>query len=82
MGAGDGPSRRFDAAVVLIHPDQALLLLDEPGLAERAVWARSRIPCAPGCTDGWSCPATSRPRILELVTPGQHRVVVATTSAG
>ncbi len=37
--AGNGPSRRFDAAVVAVHPDQALLLLDEPTPAERAVWA-------------------------------------------
>jgi uncharacterized protein len=35
--AGDNAPRYFDAAVVAVHPDQALLLLDEPTPRERAV---------------------------------------------
>lgn len=63
MGAGDGPSRRFDAAVVAVHPDQALLLLDEPTPAERAVLgAIAYPPTAPSCTPtSRSCPATIAP---------------------
>lgn len=35
--AATGQPRLFDAAVVAVHPDQALLLLDEPTAQERAV---------------------------------------------
>jgi predicted NAD/FAD-binding protein len=35
--AGGNAPRRFDAAVVAVHPDQALLLLDDPTPWERAV---------------------------------------------
>jgi predicted NAD/FAD-binding protein len=35
--AGDGSPRRFDAAVIATHPDQALLMLAEPTPAERSV---------------------------------------------
>jgi predicted NAD/FAD-binding protein len=35
--AGDGGPRRFDAAVIATHPDQALLMLAEPTAAERCV---------------------------------------------
>jgi uncharacterized protein len=35
--AGRNAPRVFDAAVVAVHPDQALLLLDEPTPAERAI---------------------------------------------
>lgn len=34
---GDSPPRSFDAAVVAVHPDQALSLLNEPTSRERAV---------------------------------------------
>jgi len=35
--AGDRAPRRFDAAVIATHPDQALLMLAEPTAAERSV---------------------------------------------
>jgi predicted NAD/FAD-binding protein len=35
--AGDGELRRFDAAVIATHPDQALLMLADPTAAERSV---------------------------------------------
>jgi uncharacterized protein len=35
--AGDTAPQFFDAAVVAVHPDQALLLLDDPSPSERAV---------------------------------------------
>lgn len=35
--AGSNAPRLFDAAVVAVHPDQALLLLDDPNPWERAV---------------------------------------------
>ncbi|EUA68801.1 amine oxidase domain protein [Mycobacterium xenopi 4042] len=35
--AGEAAPRFFDAAVVAVHPDQALLLLDDPSPYERAV---------------------------------------------
>lgn len=35
--AGDDGPRRFDAAVIATHPDQALLMLAEPTAAERSV---------------------------------------------
>jgi predicted NAD/FAD-binding protein len=37
LTAGDGAPRRFDAAVIATHPDQALLMLAEPTGAERSV---------------------------------------------
>lgn len=35
--AADGPARQFDAVVIATHPDQALLMLAEPTVAERSV---------------------------------------------
>jgi predicted NAD/FAD-binding protein len=37
LQAGDTAPRFFDAAVIAVHPDQALLLLDDPSPRERAV---------------------------------------------
>ncbi len=47
-GGRDGPSRRFDAAVVAVRRPGALLL-DEPTSASARSWARSP-PTAPSCT--------------------------------
>ncbi len=41
--AGRAEPRLFDAAVVAVHPDQALLLLDDPALASKPYWVRFRI---------------------------------------
>jgi uncharacterized protein len=37
LQAGSDSPKFFDAAVIAVHPDQALLLLDDPSPAERAV---------------------------------------------
>jgi predicted NAD/FAD-binding protein len=37
ISVGDAAPRRFDAAVIATHPDQALLMLDEPTDAQRDV---------------------------------------------
>ena len=37
ISAGDADPRPFDAAVIATHPDQALLMLDEPTAAQRGV---------------------------------------------
>lgn len=79
--AGDGPPRTFDAAVVAVHPDQALLLLDEPTPWERAVL--SAIPYSTNRaqlhTDESVLPRHRRARASwnYLVTPGHEQVVVS-----
>ncbi|WP_205876258.1 NAD(P)/FAD-dependent oxidoreductase [Mycobacterium camsae] len=79
--AGDGPPRTFDAAVVAVHPDQALLLLDEPTRWERAVLGA--IPYSTNRaqlhTDESVLPRHRRARASwnYLVTPGHEQVVVS-----
>jgi len=79
--AADSPPRFFDAAVVAVHPDQALLLLDEPTPWERAVLGaipystnlaqlhtdESVLPRHRGARASWNY----------LVTPGKDQVVVS-----
>jgi uncharacterized protein len=79
--AGDSAPRLFDAAVVAVHPDQALLLLDDPTPAERAVLGaipystnrarlhtdESVLPCHPRARASWNY----------LVTTGGDDVVVS-----
>ncbi len=79
--AGNGAPRLFDAAVVAVHPDQALLLLDDPRPAERAVLGAipystnraqlhtdsSVLPRHRGARASWNY----------LVTPGRDHVVVS-----
>ncbi|MCV7075658.1 NAD(P)/FAD-dependent oxidoreductase [Mycobacterium szulgai] len=81
VGAGNNPPRLFDAAVVAVHPDQALLLLDEPTTRERAVLGaisystnraqlhtdESVLPRHRGARASWNY----------LVTPEQDHVVVS-----
>jgi predicted NAD/FAD-binding protein len=78
---GDTAPRLFDAAVVAVHPDQALLLLDDPTRAERAVLGaipystnRARLH-----TDESVLPRHRRARASwnYLVTPGGDHVVVS-----
>lgn len=79
--AADGPPRSFDAAVVAVHPDQALLLLDEPTPWERAVLGA--IPYSTNYaqlhTDESVLPRHRRARASwnYLVTPGREHVVVS-----
>jgi uncharacterized protein len=79
--AGSNPPRLFDAAVVAVHPDQALLLLDEPNHAERAVLGA--IPYSTNRaqlhTDSSVLPRHRRARASwnYLVTPGTDQVVVS-----
>jgi predicted NAD/FAD-binding protein len=79
--AGSNPPRFFDAAVVAVHPDQALLLLDEPNQAERAVLGA--IPYSTNRaqlhTDSSVLPRHRRARASwnYLVTPGTDQVVVS-----
>ena len=79
--AGDSAPRLFDAAVVAVHPDQALLLLDDPTPAERAVLGaipyssnRARLH-----TDESVLPRHHRARASwnYLVKPGGDHVVVS-----
>jgi predicted NAD/FAD-binding protein len=81
LQAGDTAPRPFDAAVVAVHPDQALLLLDDPTPAERAVLGalpystnRARLH-----TDESVLPRHRRARASwnYLVTPGDDQVVVS-----
>ncbi|WP_310779488.1 NAD(P)/FAD-dependent oxidoreductase [Mycobacterium sp. Z3061] len=79
--ANDHQPRRFDAAVVAVHPDQALLLLDEPTPWERAVLGA--IPYSTNRaqlhTDESVLPRHRRARASwnYLVTPGHEDVVVS-----
>ncbi|MGO9152164.1 NAD(P)/FAD-dependent oxidoreductase [Mycobacterium sp.] len=79
--AGDTAPRLFDAAVVAVHPDQALLLLDDPTPSERAVLGaipysinRARLH-----TDESVLPRHRRARASwnYLVIPGGDQVVVS-----
>jgi uncharacterized protein len=79
--AGNNAPRLFDAAVVAVHPDQALLLLDDPTPAERAVLGAipystnraqlhtdsSLLPRHRGARASWNY----------LVSPGRDHVVVS-----
>lgn len=79
--AGHDAPREFDAAVVAVHPDQALLLLDQPTAWERHVLGaipystnraqlhtdESLLPRHPGARASWNY----------LVTPGTEHVVVS-----
>ncbi|MDT5139802.1 MAG: uncharacterized protein QOD58_4064 [Mycobacterium sp.] len=79
--AGDDAPRLFDAAVVAVHPDQALLLLDEPTEWERSVLGA--IPYSTNSaqlhTDESVLPRHRRARASwnYLVTPGDDHVVVS-----
>ena len=79
--AGHHPPRFFDAAVVAVHPDQALLLLDGPAPRERAVLGA--IPYSTNRaqlhTDSSVLPRHRRARASwnYLVTPGKDHVVVS-----
>ncbi|BBX98420.1 NAD(P)/FAD-dependent oxidoreductase [Mycobacterium lacus] len=79
--AGNNAPRLFDAAVVAVHPDQALLLLDEPTPWERAVLGA--IPYSTNLarlhTDESVLPRHRRARASwnYLVTPGNDHVVVS-----
>lgn len=78
--AGSRAPRFFDAAVVAVHPDQALLLLDDPNPWERAVLGA--IPYSTNRaqlhTDESVLPRHHRARASwnYLVTPGKDHVVV------
>ena len=79
--AGTAAPRSFDAAVVAVHPDQALVLLDEPTPAERVVLGaipystnharlhtdESVLPRHPGARASWNC----------LITPDNADVIVS-----
>ena len=79
--AGSAAPRFFDAAVVAVHPDQALLLLDDPTPWERAVLGA--IPYSTNRaqlhTDESVLPRHRRARASwnYLVTPGTDEVVVS-----
>ena len=79
--AGNNAARFFDAAVVAVHPDQALLLLDDPNPWERAVLGA--IPYSTNQaqmhTDESVLPRHRRARASwnYLVTPGKDHVVVS-----
>jgi uncharacterized protein len=79
--AGSNAPRFFDAAVVAVHPDQALLLLDEPTSWERAVLGA--IPYSTNRaqlhTDESVLPRHRRARASwnYLVTPERDQVVVS-----
>ncbi len=79
--AGHSAPRPFDAAVIAVHPDQALLLLDEPTAWERAVlgaipYSHNRAQLH---TDESVLPRRGRARASwnYLVTPGHEQVVVS-----
>jgi uncharacterized protein len=79
--AGSSAPRFFDAAVVAVHPDQALLLLDDPCPSERAVLGA--IPYSTNRaqlhTDESVLPRRRRARASwnYQVTPGTDRVLVS-----
>jgi uncharacterized protein len=79
--AGRDAPRLFDAAVVAVHPDQALLLLDDPTPRQRAVLGA--IPYSTNRallhTDSSVLPRHRRARASwnYLVTPGNDHVVVS-----
>ncbi len=81
LRAGSNPPRFFDAAVVAVHPDQALLLLDDPKSSERTVLGA--IPYSTNRaqlhTDSSVLPRHRRARASwnYLVTPGEDQVVVS-----
>jgi uncharacterized protein len=81
LQAGDNAPRFFDAAVVAVHPDQALLLLDDPNPWERAVLGA--IPYSTNRaqlhTDESVLPRHRRARASwnYLVTPEKDHVVVS-----
>ncbi len=79
--AGNSAPRLFDAAVIAVHPDQALLLLDDPTQWERAVLGA--IPYSTNRaqlhTDESVLPRHRRARASwnYLVTPGKDQVAVS-----
>lgn len=79
--AGAEPPRFFDAAVVAVHPDQALSLLDDPSPDEQAVLGA--IPYSSNRaqlhTDESVLPRHRRARASwnYLITPGSDHVVVS-----
>lgn len=79
--AGGEAPRRFDAAVVAVHPDQALLLLDQPTSWERAVLAALPYTTnrAQLHTDTSVLPRRRRAQASwnYLVTPGTDHVMVS-----
>jgi predicted NAD/FAD-binding protein len=81
LQAGSNPPRFFDAAVVAVHPDQALLLLDDLKSSERAVLGA--IPYSTNLaqlhTDSSVLPRhrSARASWNYLVTPGADQVVVS-----
>jgi uncharacterized protein len=81
LQAGDNAPRFFDAAVVAVHPDQALLLLDRPNPWERSVLGA--IPYSTNRaqlhTDESVLPRHHRARASwnYLVNPGKDHVVVS-----
>jgi predicted NAD/FAD-binding protein len=81
LQTGSNPPRLFDAAVVAVHPDQALLLLDHPTSRERSVLGA--IPYSTNRaqlhTDSSMLPRHRRARASwnYLVTPGKDHVVVS-----
>jgi uncharacterized protein len=81
LRAGDNPPRLFDAAVVAVHPDQALLLLDDPTSWERAVLGAFSYSTNRALlhTDSSVLPRHRRARASwnYLVTPGTGHVVVS-----
>lgn len=62
VSAGDCAPRLFDAAVIATHPDQALLMLAEPTVAERAVLGAIRY-----------CTNHTQLHTDESVLPRRHR---------
>lgn len=77
---GLGPARRFDAAVIATHPHQALLMLDPPTSAERAVLGAITYTTNRALlhTDESVLPRSSRARASwnYLLTPDRGKVAV------
>ncbi len=74
LQAGSNPPRFFDAAVVAVHPDQALLLLDDPNHMGTRRAGRDSVLDQPGPTTHrllGAAPPPPRARIMEL--PGDTR---------